>query len=408
MSSFIEIFWYIFIFTTLYFEIFLLISLLEKIDKKKVKADTYEPSVTILVPVYNEENTVAKTLYSLLALDYPKEKLEIIVINDGSTDGTLKKLEEFSQKSQIQILSKTNGGKYTALNMGIEMSTYPIIGCLDADSYVYPDALKKIISHFSHEDTMAVTPAMIVGNPSRFIQKMQQAEYHYGNFLRKALASLWALYITAGPFSFFRRTVFEQIGLYKHAHNTEDMEIAIRMQKHHMNIVFAEDALVRTMSPDTLKKLYKQRVRWVSGFFWNIIDYRHMLFNKKYGDLGMIVLPFSIITILFALPFILIQGWKILEEIIHSSNAVWIGGWSTLFHFRSFDPFFINTSVMSILSLMLLLFLLLFLTWWTSIASGKWRINTDFFYLLLYAFISPFWLIKSLYNGVLRRTASWR
>lgn len=119
------------------------------------------------------------------------------------------------------------------------------------------------------------------------------------------MSLMHAIHIAPGPFSFFRREVFDTIGIYKHAHNTEDMEIAMRMQKHGLKIAHAPRAVVYTSSPNTIKKLYKQRVRWVSGFLGNLMDYRRMLFNKKHGDLGLIVLPMALLSILLTIPFVI-------------------------------------------------------------------------------------------------------
>jgi cellulose synthase/poly-beta-1,6-N-acetylglucosamine synthase-like glycosyltransferase len=116
---------------------------------------------------------------------------------------------------------------------------------------------------FQDPTVMAVTPSTIVWKAETLVQKMQRAEYHYGNFIRYAMSTMHAIHIAPGPFSFFRREVFTAIGNYKHAHNTEDMEIAMRMQQHGFRIVHAAKAVVYTSSPRTIKKLYKQRVRWV-------------------------------------------------------------------------------------------------------------------------------------------------
>ncbi|HXK31708.1 MAG TPA: glycosyltransferase family 2 protein, partial [Candidatus Paceibacterota bacterium] len=119
----------------LYFEVFLLISFFEKRPSKKSDAVPRRfPTVSIIVPCYNEERTIAATVQSLLALEYPKKKLDIVVVDDGSTDGTRTIAERFAKKyPQVRYFYKENGGKYTALNFGIEVSHGNIVGCLDAD-----------------------------------------------------------------------------------------------------------------------------------------------------------------------------------------------------------------------------------------------------------------------------------
>src|SRR3989338_9600069 len=129
------------LFCSLYFEIFMLITYLEsrKTLYGRIKAptspDAQFPGVTIIVPCYNEEKTAAKTIESLLHLDYPKDKLHIMAINDGSTDDTALALEKYRGHPQIEIIYKENGGKHTVLNMGIARATTDFVGCLDADSY---------------------------------------------------------------------------------------------------------------------------------------------------------------------------------------------------------------------------------------------------------------------------------
>src|ERR1035437_3869606 len=220
------------LFMSLYYEIFMLITYFE--HKKKIQGILHSkflmhddlPSVTVIVPCFNEEKTVGKTLDSLMALDYPKEKLNIVAVNDGSRDGTRQVLETYKNYSNFRIIEKENGGKHTALNLAIKEAKTEFVGCLDADSYAKPDSLLRLIRRFDKPEIMAVVPSLQVYSPQTVIQKVQKVEYIIGAFLRSILAELNALYVTPGPFSIFRKSVFEEIGYYKKAHNTEDMEVA--------------------------------------------------------------------------------------------------------------------------------------------------------------------------------------
>src|SRR3989344_283358 len=230
---------YFSLFVSLFFEIFLLITYLEvkdevKFEKEHLGKDIKNfPSVSIIVPCYNEEKTLAGTVDSLLALDYPKGKLSIILVDDGSTDSTKEVFKQFENNSQILAFSKENGGKHTALNFALEKINTDLVGCLDADSFVSPDALRKIIPFFDDETIMAVTPSIKVHEPKTVLQYVQKVEYNWGIFLRRMLSSIGALYVTPGPFSIFRTLVFRELGGYRHAHHTEDLELALRMQKNH-------------------------------------------------------------------------------------------------------------------------------------------------------------------------------
>lgn len=408
MNTFFEIITYIFLFLTFYLEVFILISFFED---QETRTDPPEnptfPNVTILVPCWNEEKTIEGTLDSLMHLEYPQEKIEVIVIDDGSTDSTPEVLQRYTNTHPITVIRQNNQGKFEALNNGVRNATHPIIGCLDADSFVDSMALRNIIHRFEDPRVMAVTPSTVVWQPKTLIQHMQKAEYHYGNFIRFSMGLLESVHIAPGPFSFFRKEVFEKIGPYKHAHNTEDMEIAMRMQKNRMKIVNAPDAIVYTASPATLRKLYKQRVRWVSGFMNNLLDYRSMFFNKKYGNLGILILPTIVLGMILMLPFLFINIKNLITLAADKLHFIYLRtqyGWDI----EHFDPFFINTSTVGILSLMMAMMFILILAWGRKLTTNRWQLSWDYVLLALYTIITPLWFLRSLYNALFRRKTVWR
>ena len=308
LSSFLV---YGLLFLTMYFEVFILVSYFEEKDefipekgKDKGRMPGKFPSVTIVVPAWNEGQTITGTVESLLALDYPKNRLDIFIVDDGSTDDTLLYAKKFETNPQIRIFSKPNGGKFTALNLGIKECKSDLIGCLDADSFVDKDALKEIIPYFDNPEVMAVTPSVQIHKPSNILQKLQATEYMIGEFTRKVFSRLNGLYVTPGPFSIYRHKIFEVIGEFVHGYQTEDMEMAMRLQANSMKIENSHTAYVYTVSPATPRALYKQRVRWVSGFLKNaFFEYRFMFLSRKYGNLGFLVLPFAFVSIFIALFF---------------------------------------------------------------------------------------------------------
>lgn len=405
-----EILPHILVFISLYFEVFLLITFLEK--RKEIRKPSPEPkgypSVTVFVPCFNEERTVAETLKSLLALDYPKDKLSLFVINDGSTDGTAVALEAFENHPQIRIFHKENGGKYTALNLGLAHAKSDLVGCLDADSFVDPQALKRVVLRFENEDTMAVTPAIKVHSPQNFIQFIQKAEYSFSVFLRKMFALLGSVYITPGPFSFFRKSVFDTLGPYRHAHNTEDLEIGLRMQTRNYRIDNAHDAYVYTLSPSSLRGLFKQRVRWIHGFMENALDYKHVFFKPRYGNLSMFILPLAALSIFSALyltGYSLVYAGSLLSDKATEISAVGVSwNWPKMVT----DWFFLNTESLTLLSgaLILLTFSLIITG---KIIGREKTVSKDIFYFMFcYGFIAPLWLFKSVWNTALSRKTEWR
>ncbi len=191
-----------------------------------------DKTVTIIIPAYNEEASIARTIQSALELEYPKDKIEIIVVNDGSKDKTyeIAKKFEMARGIRVKVLTKPNGGKGSALNFGIKHSKSEIIVTMDADSFARPDSLRRMVGYFYSKDVMSVTPAMGVHNPKGILQRIQQIEYYLGVFLRKSFSTINAIHITPGAFSAYRREFFLKYGGYDERNITEDLEIALRIQ----------------------------------------------------------------------------------------------------------------------------------------------------------------------------------
>ncbi len=404
------------LFLSLYFEVFMLITYFERKQslRRPALSDALDPAtlpgVTIIVPCFNEEKTVAKTIDSLLDVDYPKDKLAILAVNDGSTDGTALALEAYRGNPQISIVSKENGGKHTALNLGIKMATTEFVGCLDADSYAEKDALLRIVRRFDDAGVMAVVPALHVHKSRTVIQRLQKVEYVLGVFLRSVLAELNALYVTPGPFSIFRKSIFDRIGYYRKAHNTEDMEMALRMQSHGMKIASAHDAIVYTSSPPTVKKLYRQRVRWTSGFLNNVRDYRYMLLNQKYGHVGGFVLPMMLVS---AVSVSLIVALVIYDLAVMAHawyvhvNALGLKAFE--FTWPSFSWFYTRSTPIVLLGYVAIAVILGMIFLGTRLSRGtKPKLADLACYGALYSLIAPFWILRSLANVALHKQAVWR
>ena len=420
MQYIIEIFNYSSLFFIVFYSVFLMVTLIE--NRKRISgefalpshtethaSESDYPSVTILVPVFNEQNTVEKTIESLLKLNYPAEKLKIMIVDDGSTDNTWNVVKKYDNYPQILLHQKENGGKYTALNYGIANSTTEMIGCLDADSEVDANALLHIIPYFEDKNVGAVTPSLKIQNPDTILGLMQNAEYNMGVFTRKILGFLDAQYVTPGPFSIFRKVVFATVGNYKHAHNTEDLEMALRLQESHFKIVNAHKAIVYTIGPRTLYRLYKQRVRWTGGFIQNAIDYRRMILNPKYGNLGMLILPVAMYSIVVTVFFLGYSFIKLIKNIFETYQRINLVGWNFDINAFTLDWWLYNIQTTAIVGLVTLV-LVIFAIWYGKKLTGvkdKKMIDIVYF-IVLYSLISPLWLITSIYNTLRRKDAPWR
>lgn len=402
---------YIFAFISVYVQMFFLVTFLQKRKQIVYSPDninlSFYPSVTIMVPCYNEEKTLEKTIKSLLSLDYPSEKLKIFIIDDGSRDGTWNLMQQYKDHPNIKIFHKENGGKHTALNLGLKNLESDFVGCLDADSFVHNQALKRIIRTFeSDPKIMAVAPSILVFNPKNIIQTVQRLEYEMANYVKKMLGFIGGIHVTPGPFSIFRRNVFDELGPYKKAHNTEDQEIGLRMQEHWYKIDACPDAYVYTNSPNSMMKLHRQRVRWIYGFIRNLVDYRKLLFKKKYGAVGLLTLPSGIISmigVIFLFITVIVNTIKFIYNKIIQFSTVGF----TPYDF-SFDWFFLDTKAALFLSIVLYIIVIV------SIMIGRKMIkekNTFSFsiiyFIIIYAVVAPFWFLVAIYNAIRSKESSW-
>ena len=402
---------YVFLFITLYFQIFLLVSFFEK-KKRSGEQETATIeylSTTIIVPCFNEEKTVTRTLESLLELQYPDEKLVIMVIDDGTTDNTWQVLQSYKNHPRIRLMQKENeGSKFSALNFALQHIDTELVGVLDADSWVKSDALENYMEFFADPEVMATIPSMVIAEPDSTLRHAQKAEYDIGLFARKAFAQLNAIYITPGPFSVFRKYVFDTLGPYQEAHHTEDAEIALRMQKHGYKIAYSEKSVVYTVGPKKLRPLIKQRVRWVYGFLRNMFDYREMLFKKKYRSLGLIILPLGVFRVFITVVLFPLSMWLLVLPLWRWYEKLSVVGFNPSWSWN-IDWFFVNVTQIQIFAIIGVLFSIMTIWMGRELIGDRRKFTIDIFYMfIMYTFIAPLWLIKSSYNAVLSKKESWR
>ncbi len=409
---------YISFFLALYFESFLLVTFLSEPARKSRRISSnsdknYENtlSATIIIPCFNEEKTVGATVESLLALEYPKEKLSIILVDDGSTDATVEIMRRYEDNPCVTIHIKENGGKYTALNAGIQIAKHAdIIGCLDADSFVEPDALRIAVEVFDNPKVMATTSAMSVYMPRTIIQHIQYAEYIILIAMRHILASVNSLYVTPGPFSLYRSQVFKEIGHFAHGYQTEDLEMALRMQRAHMFIENSPRVRVYTKAPSTIAALIRQRVRWTSGFLRNMFfDYRKLIGNPNHGILGLGVLPLAIFSIITIAGLFLFSMFQLITDIIHMfivSRGIPI---SYILTPHTFDWFYFPINTILLISIVLIFTTIFFMIVGKQISNTPGKLTKGAIaYFLLYWVISPVWLIRAVADTVTNTHRAWR
>lgn len=256
--------------------------------KRKQISKRYTPRVSVLIPAWNEEVGILQTLNSVLTSTY--RQIEIIIINDGSTDGTHKKVLQFLRKyakltsrNKIPVIykSKTNGGKSRALNYGLKFATGEIVVTIDSDSVIDKEAITNIVKHFRDKKIMCVAGNVKIGNRSKAVGLVQQLEYLYGFYFKKADSIMNSIYIVGGAAAAYRRKVFTRLGNFDEEIITEDIEMSTRIQNAGLKIGYAPDAIVYTEGPTDLGGLFKQRLRWKYGRLLTFAKYRHLFFSLK-------------------------------------------------------------------------------------------------------------------------------
>jgi len=263
----------------------------------------YTPSVTVMIPAWNEEVGIVKTIESVLNTEYPN--LQIVVINDGSTDATDQKVTRFIADNKLEerrnvslkYLSLPNGGKARAMNRGMVHAKGEIVVTVDADSVMDSDAIANIVKHFTDPKVGAVAGNVVIANRKKPIEWMQQLEYLYGFFFKRADSFFNSVYIVGGAAAAYRREVLQEMGGFDHNIITEDIEMSTRILGHGYKTRYACDAVVYTEGPSDLQGLCSQRLRWKYGRILTFIKHRKLFFSLKPGHnpyLTFLLLPIAV------------------------------------------------------------------------------------------------------------------
>lgn len=304
-------------------------------------ASPLAPTITIIAPAYNEGINIVENVRSLLSLQYVN--YDVMVVNDGSEDDTLQKLIEvydlvktnevidpewqskpikaiYSSKnkafSKLKVVDKVNGGKSDALNAGIALSDSKYVGCIDVDCLLQPDALLHVVKSFfqrSKKRVIAVGGVIRIANsciieggtleeiklPRNWLARFQLLEYTRSFILgRMAWGRIDSLLIISGAFGFFEREIALAVNGYDTSTVGEDMEIIFKMRrymhekKESYTIEYIPDPLCWTEVPENLKVLINQRDRWARGNLETLFKHKDMLFNSKFGRLGLLSYPY--------------------------------------------------------------------------------------------------------------------
>lgn len=311
----------------------------------RVLSSDLSPSITVIAPAYNESATIIESVRSLLTLYYPS--VEIVVVNDGSSDDTLGILaKEFrlspmdpiydeiiptspvigtyvsQDHPELIVLDKENGGKADALNAGLSLASGELVCAIDADTIIEPDALQRMVRPFLLDDGVLAAGGtirlansariqrgrvIVARTPRRAIPGFQVVEYLRAFlFGRLGWNALGGNLIISGAFGLFRKESLVAAGGYAHDTVGEDMELVVRLRRHAIErgepgkVAFVPDPVAWTEAPESLRVLGRQRDRWHRGLCDTMWSHRKILFNPRFGRMGLIAYPYFVVLELFA------------------------------------------------------------------------------------------------------------
>ena len=228
------------------------------------------PLVSILVPCYNEEMVLEEAVKSLLLLDYPN--FEVLIIDDGSTDGTLEVANKLSERLRTRVIHQFNAGKASALNRGISEAAGEYVLAMDADSSLDSQVLNLGIAHMERQPKLgAVAGNLKVGNRGGALLSFQKLEYISGlNFMKEAQSFLKSVLIVPGPIGLFRKAALNEVGGYRLETYAEDADLTIRLLVANYQIIYEPRMIAYTEAPTKFSALIAQRYRWARGTLQSI------------------------------------------------------------------------------------------------------------------------------------------
>lgn len=252
------------------------------------------PAVSVIVPAYNEEVNIVRTVDNLKQQDYPA--LHIYLVDDGSKDHTLGKvMEKFGNDGKVTVLAKKNGGKASALNYGIAACKTDFVVCVDADTQLQADAVSRLMKHFIADEAGrvgAVAGNVKVGNQRNMLTYWQAIEYTTSqNFDRMAYSNINAVTVVPGAIGAFRKKALEAVGGFTTDTLAEDCDLTMSINEHGYVIENENYAVAMTEAPETLRQFVKQRIRWSFGVMQTFWKHRSSLFARSKGGFGLWAMP---------------------------------------------------------------------------------------------------------------------
>ncbi|MFZ0519673.1 MAG: glycosyltransferase [Candidatus Acidiferrales bacterium] len=268
-----------------------LLALVEKLRPAPADHPEYKPRVTVLIPAYNEQSAIVETVTAALSCDYPK--LEVLVVNDGSTDRTAELVRaNFSSDSRVRLINQANHGKPAALNHGLAEATGEIIISIDGDTIVDAEAIPRLVRHFADPKVGAVAGNVKVMNRNRWLTRWQALEYITSqNLEKRAFDLLNCIPVVPGAVGAWRTDLLRANHGFSGDTVAEDTDLTLTIRRNGWKILYDEDAIGRTEVPETVETLIRQRFRWTFGTLQAVWKHRDAVGKPRYGTLGWVAIP---------------------------------------------------------------------------------------------------------------------
>jgi cellulose synthase/poly-beta-1,6-N-acetylglucosamine synthase-like glycosyltransferase/spore germination protein YaaH/peptidoglycan/xylan/chitin deacetylase (PgdA/CDA1 family) len=278
-----------------------LLALVEKMRPAPANHPEYQPQVSVLIPAFNEEAVIVRTIDAALASLY--SKLEVIVVDDGSADQTAALIREhFGGNPRVRLVQQVNRGKAAALNRALGEAAGEIVVTIDADTAVEPDAVTKLVRHFAEPLIGAVAGNVKVGNRDRWLTRWQALEYITSqNLEKRAFDLLNCITVVPGAVGALRADLVRECGGFPADTVAEDTDLTFAIRRLGWRIIYDEEAIGYTEAPETVEALIGQRFRWTFGTLQAVWKHRDMIGRRRYGTLGLIALP-NVFLFQFLLP----------------------------------------------------------------------------------------------------------
>ena len=315
--EFLTILYFIYTFVAFYF---LMIYVMTYLQNRKYIYEIIKPdkirSLSIIIPCFNEEKSIAKNIEAFLASDYKGLK-KLIVVDDCSTDNSYEIIKKYAKKYPRVIALQTpkNTGRASgAKNFGIKYVKTELIGFSDADSLPNKNAISKMVGVFNDTKVGGVTSRVFVNSPKNYLTRIQAIEFKIIAFTRKLLEFLDAIYVTTGPLSIYRKKAFDQTGGFDEENLTEDIELTWNLVSKGWKVKMSMPAVIRSYVPKTIKTWFRRRIRWNVGGIQTVAKYRKKFLET--GMLGFFIMPFFILSWFLGLTGLVFLGYRLTKYIM--------------------------------------------------------------------------------------------